>query len=96
MELAESRGIKEMDFNKGQCKIQEFRVYQAEERFTTPRELLRFKALTKNIVQKALKILNEISAQEMQGEKLSPSRMEKYVIVHHYLDYLNRFWEEKV
>ena len=58
MELAESRGIKEMDFNKGQCKIQEFRVYQAE---------------------------------EMQGENPSPSRMEKYVILHHDLDYLNRF-----
>ncbi len=84
-----------MDSNK-QCKIQKFRVYHAEERFSRARELLRFKAVTRNIVQKALMILDEISAEEMQGENSSPSRMEKYVILHHYLDYLNRFWEEKV
>jgi hypothetical protein len=95
MELAETREIKGMDSNK-QCKIQKFRAYHAEERFSRARELLRFKAVTRNIVQKALMMLDEISAQEIQGEKPSPSRMEKYFILHHYLDYLNRFYEEKV
>ena len=96
MELAETRGIKGMDPNKGQCKIQKSRVYQAEERFSRARELFRFKAITRNIVQKALMTLDEISAEQMQGENPSPSRIEKYYLLHHYLDYLNRFCEGKV
>ncbi|MFQ5842503.1 MAG: hypothetical protein ACE5I8_08710, partial [Thermodesulfobacteriota bacterium] len=71
-----------MDSNKGQYKIQESRVYQAERRFFRARELLRFKAVTKDIVQKALVTLDEISAEEMQGEKPSPSRIEKYYLLH--------------
>jgi hypothetical protein len=96
MELAETRGIKGMDLNKGQCKIQKSRVYQAEERFSRARELFRFKAITRNIVQKALMTLDEIPAEEMQGEKPSPFRMDNYSLLHHYLDYLNRFCEGKV
>ena len=95
MELAETRETRGMDSDK-QYKIQEFRVYQAEKRFSRARELLRFKSLTTNIVQKALTTLDEMSAEEMQGQNSSPSHMEKYVILHHYLDYLNRFCEEKV
>ena len=95
MELAETREIRGMDSNK-QCKIQTSRVYHAEERFSRARELLRFKAVTRNIVQKALTMLDEISAEEMQGQNSSPSHMEKYVILHHYLDYLNRFCEGNV
>lgn len=77
MELREARGIKGMDPNKGQPKIQESRVYQAEERFSRARELFRFKAITGNIVQKALMTLNDITAEEMQGEKPPQSRIEK-------------------
>jgi hypothetical protein len=95
MKLAETREIRGMDSSK-QCKIQESRVYQAEERFSSARELLRFKAITKHIVQNALKIIDEVSAEEMQGKNSSPSRIEKYYLLHHYLDYLNRFCEGKV
>jgi hypothetical protein len=65
-EIGETRG---MDSND-QYKIQEPRVYQAEERFSRARELLRFKAVTKDIVQNALKIINGVSAEEMQKERL--------------------------
>lgn len=85
-----------MDSNKGQCKIQESRVYQAEKRFSRARELLRFKAISENIVQNALMTLDELSAEEMQREKPSPSRIEKYYLLHHYLDYLERLCEGKV
>jgi hypothetical protein len=95
MKLAETRGIRGMDSNK-QCKIQKFSVYHAKERFSRARELLRFKAVTRDIAQNSLKIINEISAEEMQGENSSPSRIEKYYLLHHYLDYLNRFCEGKV
>lgn len=84
-----------MDSNKRQGKIQESRVYQAEERFSSAKKLLRFKAVTKDIVQNALKIINEISAEEMQGEKPSPSRREQYSLLHQYLDYPKRFSERK-
>lgn len=85
-----------MDTSKGYSKGGGSRVYHVEEKFSRARELLRFKAITRNIVQKALMTLDEISAEEMQGEKPSPSRIEKYYLLHHYLDYLNRFCEGKV
>lgn len=91
-EIGETR---RMHSNK-QDKIQESRVYHVEERFSSARELLRFKAVTRDIVQNALKIINEVSAEEMQGENSSASRIEKYYLLHHYLDYLNRFCEGKV
>ena len=85
-----------MNTNKGHFKVGGSRVYHVEERFSKARELLRFKAVTKDIVQNALKIINEISAEEMQGENPSPSRIEKYYLSHHYLDYLDRLCEGKV
>jgi hypothetical protein len=96
MELAETRGIKGMDSNKGQGKIQESRVYYAEETFTRARELFRFKAITRNIVQSALMKMDDITAEEMQREKPSPSLIEKYYQLQHYLDYLDRFCEGEV
>jgi len=95
MKLAETKEIRGMDSNK-QVKIQTSRVYHVETKFSWARELLRFRAVTRNVVQKALMTLDEISAEEMQREKPSPSRMEKYVVLHHYLDYLKRFWEGNV
>ncbi len=91
-EIGEKRG---MDSNR-QYKVQESRVYHVEERFSGTKQFLRFKAVTKDIVQNALKIINEISVEEMQGQNSSPSRIEKYYLLHHYLDYLNRFCERKV
>lgn len=95
MKLAEAREIRGMDSTK-QCKIQKFTVYQAEERFSRARELLRFKAVTRDIVQNVLKIINEISAEEMKRENSSPSRIDKFYLLHHYLDYLKRFCEGNV
>ncbi len=85
-----------MDSNQGHRKIQESRVYHVEERFSRARELFRFKAVTKNMIENALRIINEISAEEVQGENPSPFRREKYSLLHHYLDYLKRFSEGKV
>lgn len=85
-----------MDTNKGHFKVGGSHVYHVEERFSKARELFRFKAVTKDIVQNALKIINEISAEEVQREKPSPSRIENYAILHHYLDYLDRLCEGKV
>jgi hypothetical protein len=93
MELAEARGIKGMNSNKGQCKIFEGRVYHLENRFSTTGKLLRFKAVTKNIVQNTLMTLDGISAEEIQREKRSPSRLERYSLLHDYLDYLERHCE---
>jgi hypothetical protein len=89
-------GIRGMDFYKAHSSIQETRVYQIEDRIHERRKLLRFKAITGNIVQNALKKLDEICVEEMQGNKPSSSRMEKYFLLHHYLDYLKRFCEGKV
>lgn len=85
-----------MDSNKNQPKIQESRVCHAEERFSRASELFRFKAITRNIAQKALMTLDDITAEEMQGEKRPKSRIEKYYLLNHYLSYLKRFCEGKV
>ncbi len=85
-----------MNSNKAHSSIRKDRVYQIESRIYERRKLLRFKAITGNIIEKALKTLDEIYIEEMQGDKPSPSRMEKYSLLHHYLDYLKRFCEGKV
>lgn len=85
-----------MDTSKGYSKVAGSRVYHVEDGFSRARELLRFKAITENIVQNALMTLDELSAEEMQREKPSPSRIEKYYLLHHYLDYLERLCEGKV
>jgi len=93
MELAEARGIKVMYPNKGQPKIQESLVYQAEERFSRARELFKLQSTDNNIVQNALMSQDEISPDEMQREKPSPYRREQYSLLHHYPDYPKRFCE---
>ncbi len=85
-----------MNANKAHSNAQKTRVYQLEEEIYGRRKLLRFKAVTGNIVQNAIETLDEICVEEMQGDKPSPSRMEKYSLLHHYLDYLKRFCEGKV
>ena len=85
-----------MDFNKAHSNIQGSRVFQLEEEIYGRRRLLRFKAVTGNIVENALNTLDEICAEEMQGENPSPPRLEKYFRLHHYLDYLKRLCEGRV
>ena len=83
-----------MDFNKAHSNIKSSRVFQLEEGiYGKRRRHLRFKAVTGNIVESALNTLDEICAEEIQGENPSPSLLEKYFLLHHYLDYLKRFCE---
>jgi len=96
MEIAETRRIKAMDSNKGQSETQESRVYQAEKRVSGTRDLFRFKGITRNIVQNVLMTLDEISGEEMQRATPSSSRIEKYYLLHHYLDYLKGFSEGEI
>jgi len=67
-----------MDSNKAHSDVQSSRVYQLEERIYGRRKLLRFKAVMGDIVENALKTLDEICAEEMQGENPSPFLVEKY------------------
>jgi hypothetical protein len=52
--------------------------------------LLRFKGLILNLTENALKCLNRISQQEMSRNSPSPSIMEEYYLLHHYLDFIKR------
>jgi len=85
-----------MDSNKAHSSIQQSRVYQLGDEIYRRRELPRFKAVTSNIVGKALRTLEEICVEEMQGGKLFPSRMEKYSLLDHYLDYLRPVCEGEI
>lgn len=85
-----------MDSNKAHSGVKETRIYQIEDMISERKKLLRFKGITGNIIEKALKTLDEIYVEEMQVDRPSPSRLEKYSLLHHYLDYLKRFCEGKV
>lgn len=85
-----------MNSNKAHSNVQRSRVFQLDEAVYGRRRLLRFKAVTGNIVENALNTLEEICAEELQGENPSPSRLEKYFRLHHYLNYLKRLCEGRV
>jgi hypothetical protein len=57
--------------------------------------LVRFKGLVLNLTQSALDCLNRISQQEMEKDSPSPTLMEEYSLLHHYLDFIKRFCEGK-
>ena len=88
--------IRGMDSNKTHSNVQSSRVFQLEGEIYGRRRLLRFKAVTENIVENALNTLDEICAEEIQGKNPLPSRLEKYFRLHHYLDYLKRLCEGRV
>jgi len=64
----EPRGVRGMDSNKTHPNVQSSRVFQLEEEIYRRRRLLRFKAVTENIVENALNTLDEICAEEIQGK----------------------------
>lgn len=53
--------------------------------------LVRFKAVTRDLTEKALEIVNRISANEMSKPKPQTELVEDYYLLYHYLDFLKRF-----
>jgi len=49
-----------------------------------------FKGVVLNLNEGALDCLNRISRQEMQKDSPSPTLMEEYFLLHHYLDFIKR------
>ena len=57
--------------------------------------LHRFKGIVLNLTESALDCLNQISQQEMQKDSPSPTLMEEYFLLHHYLDFIERLCRNK-
>jgi hypothetical protein len=57
--------------------------------------LIRFKGVVLNLTQSALDCLNRVSQREMQKDSPSPSLMEEYSLLHHYLDFIERLCQSK-
>jgi len=57
--------------------------------------LLRFRGVVLNLTKSALDCLNRISQREMQKESPSPTLMEDYFLLHHYLDFIKRLCQGK-
>jgi hypothetical protein len=51
-----------------------------------PDPLARFRGAVSNLTKSALDCLNRISQREMQKDSPSPTLMEDYFLLHHYLD----------
>jgi hypothetical protein len=49
-----------------------------------------FKGVVLNLNEDALSCLNRISRQEMQRDSPTPTLMEEYFLLHHYLDFIKR------
>ncbi len=52
--------------------------------------LVHFKGVVLNLTESASDCLNRISQQETQKESPSPTLMEDYSLLHHYLDFIRR------
>jgi hypothetical protein len=57
--------------------------------------LVRFKGLVLNLTQSALDCLNRISQQEMEKDSPSPNLLEECFLLHHHLDFIKRFCQDK-
>ncbi len=57
--------------------------------------LVRFKGVVLNLTESALDCLNRISQREMQKDSPSPTLMEDYFLLHHYLDFIERLCRGK-
>jgi hypothetical protein len=53
-------------------------------------QLSLFKRVVLNLNEGALNCLNRISRQEMQKDSPSPTLVEEYFLLHHYLDFIKR------
>jgi hypothetical protein len=54
-----------------------------------------FKGVLLNLNEGALNCLNRISRQEMQKNSPSPTLMEEYSLLHHYLDFIRRLCQRQ-
>jgi hypothetical protein len=82
--------------------MEKLKLVKAEEKALLPsasrsenRELERFKAVTKNLSEKALEIVNRISMKEMSEPGFRTELVEDYYLLHHTLDFLRRFASSK-
>ncbi len=57
--------------------------------------LVRFKGVVLNLTESASDCLNRISQREMQKDSPSPTLMEDYFLLHHYLDFIERLCRGK-
>jgi hypothetical protein len=55
----------------------------------------RLKGTVLNLTESATECLNRISQREMQKESPSPTLMEEYYLLHHYLDFIKRLCQGK-
>jgi hypothetical protein len=55
----------------------------------------RFKGMVLNLTESASDCLNRISQREMEKHSPSPSLMEEYFLLHHYLDFIERLCRNK-
>jgi hypothetical protein len=57
--------------------------------------LVRFKGVVLNLTESASDCLNRISQRETQKDCPSPTLMEDYFLLHHYLDFMKRLCQRK-
>jgi hypothetical protein len=55
----------------------------------------RFKGTILNLTEIASDCLNRISQREMEKHSPSPTLMEEYFLLHHYLDFIERLCRDK-
>jgi len=55
----------------------------------------RFKGIVLNLIKSTSDCLNRISQREMQKDSPSPTLMEEYFLLHHYLDFIKRLCQGK-
>ncbi len=63
---------------------------EADENHPDSDPLSLFKGVVLNLNEDALSCLNRISRQEIQKVSPSPTLMEEYFLLHHYLDFIKR------
>ena len=51
----------------------------------------RFKAITRDLTEKALEVVNRISSHEASKSQPEPELVEEVYLLFHYLDFLKRF-----
>ena len=57
--------------------------------------LTRFRGVVLNLTESSLDCLNRISQREMEKDSPSPTLMEDYFLLHHYLDFIKRLCKAK-
>jgi hypothetical protein len=57
--------------------------------------LFRFRGVVLNLTKSALDCLNRISQREKQKDSPSPTLVEDYFLLHHYLNFIERLCREK-